>query len=180
MTTSSNSGQIDLNHWLLRLIAYIIDAIIIFIVTTILGIIIAIIAVAAIATGSVLFYGGLWITFGLFGLLSILYFIILDVAWGGTIGKRIMGLQVQTVKGGKVSIGQSFIRNISKIFPLLLFLDWLIAVVTAGNDRRQKLTDRWAGTTVVQTGKSPIQFTSSETPPPSQPPSTPPPSAPPT
>ena len=47
---------------------------------------------------SVLFYGGLWLTFGLFGLLSILYFIILDVVWGGTIGKRLMGLQVQTGK----------------------------------------------------------------------------------
>ena len=64
-----------------------------------------------------------------------LYFIISDVAWGGTIGKRIMGLQVQTTNGSRISIDKSFIRNISKIskiFWLLLFLDWLIAVVTAG------------------------------------------------
>jgi uncharacterized RDD family membrane protein YckC len=173
MTNSNTAGQIDFNHWLVRLIAYIIDAIIIFIVTIIFGIIIAIIAAVAIATGSVLFYGGLWITFGLFGLLSILYFIILDVVWGGTIGKRAMGLQVQTTSGGRISIGPSFIRNISKIFWLFLFLDWLIAVITPGNDRRQKLTDRWAGTTVVQAGKSPIQLTTSPTaPPPSPPPST--------
>ena len=37
MTTRNSSGQIDLMHWLIRLIAYIIDAIIIFVVTTILG-----------------------------------------------------------------------------------------------------------------------------------------------
>ncbi len=151
MTSSNNSGQIDFTHWVIRLIAYIIDAIIIFIVTTILGIIVAVIAVAAIASGSsVLFYGGIWLTFGLFGLLSILYFIILDVVWGGTVGKRVMGLEVQLEKGGRISFGKSFIRNISKIFALFLFLDWLIAVVTAGNDKRQKLTDRWAGTTVAQ------------------------------
>jgi len=173
MTTSNSSGQIDFMHWLIRLIAYIIDAIIIFVVTTILGIIIAIIAVAAIASGSVLFYGGLWLTFGLFGLLSILYFIILDVVWGGTIGKRLMGLDVQLEKGGKISIGKSFIRNISKIFALFLFLDWLIAVVTAGNDRRQKLTDRWAGTTVVQVKQ--VFQSSQPSPTPAAPPPPPPP-----
>jgi uncharacterized RDD family membrane protein YckC len=172
MTSSNNSGQIDFMHWIIRLIAYVIDAIIIFVVTVILGIIIALIAVAAIATGSVFFYGGLWLTFGLFGLLSILYFIILDVVWGGTIGKRLMGLEVQLEKGGRISYGKSFIRNISKIFPLFLFLDWLIAVVTAGNDKRQKLTDRWAGTTVAQI-KQVFQSTS-PSPTPSSPPPPPP------
>ncbi len=179
MTTSSNSGQqtsgqLDFSLWLIRLIAYIIDGIIIFVVTTILGIILAIaLAVAAATTGNLLFYGGLWVTFGLFGLLSILYFIILDVVWGATIGKRLMGLQVQTVKGARVTFGQSFIRNISKINPLLVFLDWLIAIVTTGPDKRQKLTDRWAGTTVAQTGKSPISMNE-----PSPTPSPPPPTSP--
>jgi uncharacterized RDD family membrane protein YckC len=169
MTSSSNSeqisGQLDFSLWLIRLIAYIIDGIIIFVVTVILGIIAAI---ALVATGSLFLFGGLWITFGLFGLLSILYFIVLDVVWGATIGKRVMGLQVQTVKGARATFGQSFIRNISKINPLLIFLDWLIAIVTTGPDKRQKLTDRWAGTTVVQVGKSPIGTMAPE-------PSTPPP-----
>jgi len=108
-TTNSaqNSGQLDLTLWLIRLIAYIIDGVIIFVVAFILSIIAAI--------------GGIWFTFGLFGLMSILYFIILDVVWGATIGKRVMGLQVQTVKGAKITFGQSFIRNISKINPLFVF-----------------------------------------------------------
>ena len=41
---------------------------------------------------------------------------------GATIGKRVMGLEVQTVKGGRVSFGESFIRNISKIFVFSSFL----------------------------------------------------------
>jgi len=164
---SNSAGQLDFNHWLIRLIAYIIDAIIIIIVSVIIGLIIAI---SIVLTGAFFLFVGYGLFFFTFGILSILYFIILDVAWGGTVGKRAMGLQVQTTNGGRVSIGQSFIRNISKIFWLFLFLDWLIAIVTAGNDRRQKLTDRWAGTTVVQVGKSPIQLTSSPTPPPSSPP----------
>jgi uncharacterized RDD family membrane protein YckC len=167
MTTES-SGQLDFMHWLIRLIAYIIDSIIIFIVTTILGIIIAVIvALSVLTTGSLFFYGGIWLTFGLFGLLSILYFIILDVYWGATIGKRVMGLEVQLVKGGRISLDKSFIRNISKIFPLFLFLDWLIAVVTPGADRRQKYTDRYAGTTVVQVRQAFQSAVPSASPPPS-------------
>ena len=166
--TTSSSGQVDFNHWLWRLVAYVIDAIIIGIVSVIIGIILA---AAIVLTGAFLFVGyGLF--FSLFGILSILYFIVLDVVMGATIGKRVMGLEVQTVKGGRVSFGESFIRNISKIFPLVLFLDWLIAAVTEGKDRRQKISDRWAGTTVVQV-KQPFQtVTSSPSPPPSAPPPT--------
>jgi uncharacterized RDD family membrane protein YckC len=178
MTNSSNSGQtsgqLDLSLWLIRLIAYIIDGIVIFIATIILAAIIGVlIAIAAATTGSLLFfYGGFWAILGLFGLLSILYFIVLDVVWGATIGKRVMGLQVQTLNGAKISFGQSFIRNISKIFWLFLFLDWLIAVVTAGPDKSQKLTDRWATTKVVQVGRSPIAMTEPPPSPPSPPPTT--------
>ena len=179
MTTSNNSGQqtsgqLDFSLWLIRLIAYIIDVIIITVVTVILGTIIAVLsAVAVLTTGNIFFYYGIWATFAIFGLLSILYFIILDVIWGATIGKRVMGLQVQTVKGAKVSFSQSFIRNISKINPLLVFLDWLIAIVTNGPDKRQKLTDRWAGTTVAQAGKSPINFNEQPSASPPPPPTTP-------
>ena len=164
MTNSNSTGQLDLGHWIIRLIAYIIDAVIISVVSTIIGIILAAFTVL---TGAFFLFVGYGLFFFTFGLLSLLYFIILDVAWGATIGKRLMGLQVQKVNGGTISIDKSFIRNISKIFPLLLFLDWLVAVVTAGADRRQKLTDRWAGTTVVQT-KQP--FASAGSPPPPPPP----------
>ena len=135
---SNNTGQLDLTHWIYRLIAYIIDCIIIGIP-------------AAIIYWFFFAFGGWLVLPLLLGILQLIYFIILDTAWGGTIGKRVMGLQVQTVNGGKISFEKAFIRNISKIYGLFLFLDWLIAVVTAGADKRQKFTDRWAGTTVAQT-----------------------------
>jgi len=161
MTNSNSSGQFDFTPWLIRLIAYIIDAIIIIVASVIIGVIIAI---SIVLTGAFFLFVGYGLFFFTFGVLSILYFIILDIAWGATIGKRAMGLQVQTVSGKRISIGPSFIRNISKIFWVFLFLDWLIAVITPGNDRRQKLTDRWAGTTVVQV-KQAFQSTSPSPPP---------------
>jgi uncharacterized RDD family membrane protein YckC len=169
MTTSNSSGQIDFNHWLIRLVAYIIDAIIVSIVAEIIAVIIG---VAIILSGAFFLFVGFGLFFLTFGLLSILYFIILDVYWGATIGKRLMGLEVQLVKGGRIPLDKSFIRNISKIFVVFLFLDWLIAVVTTGSDRRQKLTDRWAGTTVVQIRQA-FQSVSSSPSPPPPPPSTP-------
>ena len=173
MTTNNSSGQIDLGHWLLRLVAYIIDAIIIGIVTVIFAIIIGIaLAITAFATGGLFSFSGLgfWFSTGIFGLLSILYFIVLDVIWGGTVGKRLMGLRVQTTTGRQITFDKSFIRNISKIFVLFLFLDWLIGVLTDG-DKRQKVSDRYAGTIVIQT-REPFQTAYSM--PPSYPPPPPP------
>jgi uncharacterized RDD family membrane protein YckC len=165
---SSSSGQFDFSHWLLRLIAYIIDSIIIGIPA---GIIWVIITATAAFTGSYFFFAyGAWLVLPfILGILELLYFIILDVYWGATIGKRVLGLQVQMENGGKVPFDKAFIRNISKIYPLFLLLDWLIGVATSGADRRQKYTDRIAGTTVASVRQA---FAS---PPSSQPPPPPPP-----
>jgi uncharacterized RDD family membrane protein YckC len=162
MTTSNE--QIDFTHWLYRLIAYIIDSIIIGIPAAIIYFVV--ILAAIVANPFIIVYGGWLILPFLFGILQFLYFMILDTAWGGTIGKRVMGLQVQMVNGGKASYGKSFIRNISKIYGLFLFLDWLIGVVTTG-DKRQKYTDRIAGTIVIQARQA---FQSTPPPPPPPPP----------
>jgi uncharacterized RDD family membrane protein YckC len=166
MTTTSNSSeQIDLMHWVLRLVAYIIDS---FIILIPVAIIYFIALVAIISTGFFALFG-IWLLLPLLlGIIEVLYFIVLDVSWGATIGKRILGLHVQMANGGKVPFDKAFIRNISKIFWPFLALDWLIGILTPG-DKRQKYTDRLAGTTIVQAGKSPIVMT---TPPPSSPPPT--------
>ena len=84
-----------------------------------------------------------------------------------TLGKRtVMGLQVQTINGGKVAFDKAFIRNISKIYWLLLLLDWLLGIVTPGN-KLQKYTDRMAGTIVIQTKQA---FATTPPPPPPPPP----------
>jgi len=167
-TTSNNSGQIDFMHWIIRLVAFIIDSIIIAIPTYIIWFIIT---VTVIFSGGFFFaYGFLFIFPLILGIIEVLYFVVLDVYWGATIGKRILGLQVQMTNGGKVPFDKAFIRNISKIFWLFLILDWLIGIATTG-DKRQKLTDRWAGTVVVQVKQAFQSMTSpSQSPPPPPPP----------
>ena len=165
---TSSSEQIDFTHWLIRLIAYVIDSIIIAIPVWIIWFLVL---AATIFTSPFFIIYGAWLIFPfLFGIIQMLYFIILDVSWGATIGKRVLGLKVQMLNGAKVPFDKAFIRNISKIYPLFVLLDWLVGIVTAG-DKRQKYTDRIAGTIVIQSGRAPI----GSTPPPTYEPPPPPP-----
>ena len=166
----SNIEQIDWGHWIYRLIAIIIDSII----AAIPAYIIYALALIPLLSSTVDYGYGVIISVApwwaylllpfIIGIIQLLYFMILDTVWGGTIGKRILGLHVQTVNGGKVPFDKAFLRNISKIYGLLLLLDWLIGIVTPG-DKRQKYMDRVAGTTVVS-----LKQTFSTTPPPPPPP----------
>jgi uncharacterized RDD family membrane protein YckC len=169
MSTSSGS-QFDLNHWLLRVFAFIIDSIIVGVVLFVIYLPI----VFSLALGGFFWGFGFYFLFPFFaGILEILYFVVMEVFYGETLGKKALGLQVRTVDGNKVTIEKSFIRNISKIYWLFIILDWLIAVITPGHDPRQKYTDRIAGTTVVAS-HSPVfvsQASSAAPPPPPPPPS---------
>jgi uncharacterized RDD family membrane protein YckC len=165
MSTGSSS-QFDINHWLLRLIAFIIDSIIIGIVAYIIWFFVIL---------TLIFGGGLW-WFGwgfylglpfLLGILELLYFMFMEASYGATLGKKVLGLQVQMVNGSKVTFDKAFIRNISKIFWVFLLLDWIVGVATPGHDQRQKYSDRIAGTTVVPVKQA---FSSVSTPPPPPPP----------
>jgi uncharacterized RDD family membrane protein YckC len=163
---TGSTQQFDMSHWILRVIALIIDSIIIGIVVWIL---LSFVLISLLFTGT--FYD-VWLGYGYtlifpfaLGILEVFYFAILDVAWGGTIGKRLLGLQVQMTNGSRVTLDKAFIRNISKIYWIFLLLDWIVAIATPGDDRRQKITDRMAGTTVVQ--KS--QPFAAVSPPPAQP-----------
>ena len=164
MTTDNQ--QLDIGHWLIRLVAYIIDSIIILIPTAIIYFIV--LAAVILSSSFVFVTFGIWLLLPLIlGILEVLYFVILDVYWGATIGKRILGLQVQMTKGGKIPFDKALIRNISKIFWPFLLLDWLIGIVTPG-DKRQKYSDRLAGTIVVQVKQAFQSITPSQTPPPTQ------------
>jgi uncharacterized RDD family membrane protein YckC len=160
MATGSSS-EVDMNHWLLRFIALLIDGIIFLII-------------AGVLWSFVIGWGGLgtWLLLPfVWGILMLLYFVIMEVSFGGaTIGKKVLGLQVQMLNGSKVTFDKSFIRNISKIYWLFLLLDWIIGIVTPGPDRRQKYTDRMAGTTVVQVRQA-FAATEPAPPPPPPPPS---------
>jgi uncharacterized RDD family membrane protein YckC len=168
---ATDINQIDWMQWIYRLIAYIIDSIIIAIPTYIIWFIITLALVFSPAS-FLAFYGFTLIFPFIFGIIEVLYFAVLDVAWGATIGKRLLGFQVQMTNGGKVPFDKAFIRNISKIYWIFLLLDWIIGVFTAGPDKRQKFLDRSAGTTVVQVKQAFASSGAGAPPPPPPPPPT--------
>jgi len=139
-----STTQVDFGHWLLRFIALLIDSIPLSIIAYV---------IFWFAIVPFWFAGWAWILVFpfLYGIFALLYFIIMEVTMGATIGKKILGFEVQMTNGSKVTFDKSFIRNVSKIFWIFLFLDWLVAMVTPGPDPHQKYTDRIAGTTVVAT-----------------------------
>jgi len=132
------------DHWLRRLIAGIIDSIIILIVTGIIDIFINL---------PVLLPGDpfLFTSFDLLqGLLFFLYAAFLESIWGSTIGKQIMNLKVTTTDGRMPTFDRTLIRDISKIHRLLWLIDTVVGMATVG-DSHQKISDRFTGTTVVST-----------------------------
>lgn len=141
-------------HWIKRVIAIIIDYIILAIALSILLLIISI--PILILTGAPWFgitwfasLGGWFIGFPFaVGALLILYSSFAESGYGQTIGKKLMGFKVATVDGRILNLGRTLIRNISKIHPLLLLLDVIVGLATPG-DPHQKYSDRIARTTVT-------------------------------
>ncbi|MFQ6068769.1 MAG: RDD family protein [Candidatus Bathyarchaeia archaeon] len=152
------------DHWIRRLVAFIIDSIILAIGTLIIAAIVAMpFIIMAAATGLPWFVFNPF-TFPFFaGVLSVLYFALLESYYGWTFGKRIMNLKTIDLGGQKPPLDVAFIRNISKIYWILVLMDVVIGLATPG-DPHQKVSDRMAGTTVVSTTTPP----SSPTPPTSQ------------
>ena len=171
---ASQSSEFDFNHWLYRFLALVIDSIIVGIPAYIIYYFVLIPAFWSVNLGFgivvnvVPWWGTLLLPF-ILGIIEVFYFAILDTVWGATVGKRVLGLQVQMVNGSKIDFGKAFIRNISKIYGLFLLLDWIIGIATPGADRRQKYTDRIAGTTVVSIKQA---FPAGAPPPPPPPPPT--------
>jgi uncharacterized RDD family membrane protein YckC len=141
------------DHWIRRVIAFIIDSVIVSACTLVLA---GIIAITFIITA-----GLPWNVFNPFsfpffaGILSVLYFTLLETYYGSTFGKRIMNLKTTKLDGQKPPLDLAFIRNISKIYWILVLIDIVSGLATPG-DPHQKVTDRIAGTIVVSTGTSPV------------------------
>jgi uncharacterized RDD family membrane protein YckC len=84
------------------------------------------------------------------GLLFFLYAAVLESTWGTTIGKQIMNLKVTTLDGRPPAFDRTLLRDVSKIHGLLWLIDVVVGMATIG-DPHQKVSDRFAGTTVVST-----------------------------
>lgn len=123
-------------HWIRRLLAFIIDGIIIILIFLVVAIPMA-------------FLGWAWylsFTFG--GLVYFLYSMGLETMFGATIGKKLFALRVVAIDRN-LDFVHALVRNLSKIFPLVILVDVLIGSVMQG-DPRQRLFDRLARTTVTR------------------------------
>lgn len=131
-------------HWIKRVIAIAIDSIIVGIAATVLSV--AVFFPLFLANP---FWFFNWLSFPFaMGLIYVLYFTLAESMYGGTIGKVMVGLKVTAVGGRRPSLESSFIRNISKIYWVLLILD-VIGGFFIAKDPHQKYSDQIAHTTVV-------------------------------
>lgn len=134
-------------YWIKRLVALIIDAIIVGIVVAIIAAVLAIPAFLLSGAGALTFlFAGFFTVVA--GIVLVLYFTLADVTAGATIGKRVLGLKVTKVGGGYPNIVEAFVRNISKIYWLLLLLDVVVGLAIS-KQYTQKYSDRLIGTEVV-------------------------------
>ena len=131
-------------HWIKRIIAIVIDSIIVGIATTIVMVALFFPLFLANPFG---FFNWLSFPFAM-GLIYVLYFTITESIYGYTIGKGILNLKVVAADGGRPSFESAFIRNISKIYWVLLLLDVVVGLAIQ-KDYRQKFSDSYAGTMVV-------------------------------
>ena len=148
--TKSQQAQ---DYWVKRVVALVIDYVVMGIAVGIIGAMVFLpFAISGLFSGGIFMPGAALWNIGVFpfaiGLLMLLYFPISESHWGATFGKSVMGLKVTTMSGKRPTLGQAFIRNISKIYWLLLLLDAIVGLATE-SDYKQKFSDRYAGTVVV-------------------------------
>lgn len=123
-------------HWMKRFVAILVDFVIVYLP---LWFFFDVAGVKYLLVGSVS------------GIVLFAYAVVFDLGAGGTPGKMLMHLRAVPLVG-RMSAGQSVMRNLSKVFPVLLLLDWVIGMAVDTHDPRQKWTDQVAKTAVIPAG----------------------------
>jgi uncharacterized RDD family membrane protein YckC len=137
-------------YWMKRLLAYVIDAIIVY---AVVGLAAAAAALPAFLTSllvpgyslRIFPFGAYFGTFA--SLLFVLYFTLAEASYGRTVGKGVVGLHVTGKGGGRPTLGASFLRNLSKINWVLLLLDVILGLALEAGYKK-KFSDRYLGTNV--------------------------------
>lgn len=138
-----------------RIVAGIVDYIIIGIVVGILSIFL-IVPWAMTGSGMMGTFGaagwmnGIWGIIGLMWLLWLVYFTYFEGTSGQTIGKKLTHIKVIKENGSKCDFGSALVRNILRIIDHLPFLYILGIILIAATDKKQRLGDMLAKTLVVK------------------------------
>ena len=120
-------------HWLKRFVAVFIDFAIVYTPIWLIG--------------SVLGYPYMFPGF-FSGVALFTYSFLFESAVGGTVGKMAMHMKAVPLHGA-MTPSQALLRNVSKVFPLFLFLDWIVGMAVDTKDPRQKWMDQVAHTSVI-------------------------------
>jgi uncharacterized RDD family membrane protein YckC len=98
--------------------------------------------------------GPAWIINGVFTLIFIAYFVVLESTSGATLGKRVLKLKVVKVDGSPIEMREALIRNVLRIVDGFFF--YLVGAVLIWTDpNKQRLGDRLASTIVVRNAPAP-------------------------
>ena len=139
-----SSAQI---YWVRRVIAFVIDALIVYFAVGLLVILAA--ASFLVLSSPGVFVANLVGVFSfLAGVILVLYFVAFEVLAGASIGKRVMGLKVVASRGRAPNAVEALVRNVSKIYWLLLILDIIVGLAVS-KSYTQKYTDKLMSTSVV-------------------------------
>ncbi|PTD94466.1 hypothetical protein C9439_02305 [archaeon SCG-AAA382B04] len=87
---------------------------------------------------------------GTYGLLVLLYFVVLEATRGQTLGKMLTGIKVVKQDGSPCDFSSSLIRNLLRVVDGI-FVYVVGALFIAQSDKDQRLGDRIANTVVVST-----------------------------
>lgn len=79
-------------------------------------------------------------------LLFAAYVIVLEATLGHTLGKRLLGLRVVRESGARISLGQSFVRQL----PLMLEVFWVDVLFALFTERHQRAFELLSKTRVVR------------------------------
>ena len=138
--------------WALRLFAYLIDLTIV----GILGFLLSVFSFIPLMIGSL--FGGNWAWRGIWalplylGIAQVVYSIILELIYGATFGKQILGLMVVSKNDGRPSLYGVVVRNLSKAHWILLLIDFAAGVVSS-HVPRDKYLDKVSETYVTHSGR---------------------------
>jgi len=139
------------DYWIKRLVAIVIDAVLIGVATLIFELVIFFAtALSTNATFGIPWWGmNSWVFSFSAGIPLFLYSALTEYYYGFTLGKRIMMSKVVWGEGKKPPVNVAFLRNATKIFWLALLLDIVVVLAMSTREPTQKYTDTFAGTMVI-------------------------------
>lgn len=112
----------------------------------------SLIALAIIGIESTLENSTIVILVIIFAVCYVFYDLLCEVAFNGqSLGKKLLKIKVVSIDGGQASIGQYFIRWVFRIIDFTLTSNLLGFISVAVSEKKQRIGDIVAGTTLIRT-----------------------------